>query len=110
MKYWTLLLLFACLACAGEAPKITTGTVSEVLSVVELKKDQLAALDVAIREMRRTGQTFRGQQAVIEDRGSSFYVAFMDDPIDMAVAGDQNDITWEIRKRDLKVLRSILGR
>jgi len=110
MKHWTLLLLCACLAYGGEAPKITTDTTSEVLSIVEVKKHQLAALDVAIREMRKTGQSFRGQQAVIEDRGSSFFVGFMDDPIDMAVAGSQNGITWEIRKRDLKVLRKILDR
>jgi hypothetical protein len=79
-------------------------------TILNLNKHQLAALDVAIRQMRRTGQSFRGQQARIDDHGESFYVAFMDDPIDMRVAGSQNGITWEIRKRDLKVLRRIFDR
>jgi hypothetical protein len=110
MKHWTLLLLLTCLAYAGEAPKNTADSDSAVLSVLDVKKDQLAALDVALREMRRAGETLRGKQAVIEDRGGSFFVGFMDDPIDMAVAGSQNGITWEIRKSDSKVLRSIRGR
>jgi hypothetical protein len=110
MKYLVLLSLFTSLAYAGERPQSATDSASEVLSVVEVKKHQLAVLDIALREMRKTGQSSRGQQAVIEDHGSSFFVAFMDDPIDMAVAGSQNGITWEIRKRDLKVLRRILGR
>jgi hypothetical protein len=107
MKYWTLILLFGCLAYAGEAPKVTSDATSEALSVVELKKDQLAALDVAIREQRKAGQTLRGQQAIIVDRGTSFFIAFVEDPIDPAVVGSDNGVTWEIRKRDLKVLRAI---
>ena len=81
-----------------------------VVNVVEINKQQLGALDVAIREMRKSGESFQGKQAVIEDRGECFRVGFMDDPIKMRVAGSQNGITWEIRKSDLKVLRRILDR
>jgi hypothetical protein len=75
-----------------------------------LNRHQLAALDVAIREMHKSGRSFHGQQARIEDQGKNFHVTFMDDPIDMRVAGSQNGITWEIRKDDLKVLRWFLDR
>jgi hypothetical protein len=81
-----------------------------VVNVVEINKQQLAALDVALREMSTSGESFKGRQGVIEGRGKYFRVGFMDDPIDMRVAGSQNGITWEIRKSDLKVLRRILDR
>jgi hypothetical protein len=80
------------------------------LSVLTLNKDQLAALAVAIREMRKSGRSFRGQQVRIEDQRKNFHITFMDDPINMGVAGSQNGITWEIRKSELKVLRWFLDR
>jgi hypothetical protein len=80
------------------------------VAVVTLNKDQLAALAVAIREMRKSGRSLRAQQVRIEDQGKNFHMTFMDDPINMGVAGSQNGITWEIRKSDLKVLRWFLDR
>lgn len=103
----TLIFLTVCFVHGGHAQGNKDDSESGILHV---NKHQLAALDVAIREMRRIGQSFRGQQARIDDQGESFYVAFMDDPIDMRVAGSQNGITWEIRKKDLKVLRHIYDR
>lgn len=110
MKTYITLILFA-FCCLREihAQEHKSG-VDPQPAILNLNKSQLAALDVAIREMRRAGLSFRGQQARIDDQGQSFYVAFMDDPLDMRIAGSQNGITWEIRKRDLKVLRRILDR
>jgi hypothetical protein len=79
-------------------------------TVLRIYKDQLAALDVAIREMRRMGRSFRGQQVRIEDHGKSVSVGFMNDPLDERIVGDQNGITFEIRKSDLKVITWSLAR
>lgn len=77
---------------------------------VTLKEKQLGALSAAIRQMQQIRRSYKGQQVVIEDKGDVFYVSFMDDPIDVAVAGDQNGIGWVVRKKDLKVLRSLVNR
>jgi hypothetical protein len=79
-------------------------------TVLRIYKDQLAALDVAIREMRRMGRSFRGQQVLIEDHGKSVSVGFMDDPLDERIVGDQHGVTFEIRKRDMKVITWSLAR
>lgn len=79
-------------------------------TVVTLKKKQLGALSAAIDQMQQIRRSYRGQQVVIEDKGDVFYVSFMADPIDVAVAGDQNGIGWVVRKRDLKVLRPLVNR
>jgi|SRR5882724_7765292 len=76
-----------------------------VVTVVTLKKEQLAALSAAIHEMQRIKRSYNGQQVVIQDKGEVFYVSFFDDPINIAVAGDQNGIGWVVRKNDHKVLR-----
>jgi hypothetical protein len=78
--------------------------------VVTLSKEQLGALSAAIHQMQQIGRSYKGQQVVIRDKGSVFYVSFIDDPIDVAVAGDQNGMSWEVRKRDSKVLRPLLMR
>lgn len=81
------------------------------ITVLRIHKDQLAALDVAMREMRKMKRTLRGQQVRIEDRGKSITIGFMEDPIDEAVAGGSKDaITFEIRKSDLKVITWSLAR
>ena len=110
MKKYVSLILFAFFCLHDAQAQEHKSSADSESGILNLNKHQLAALDVAIREMRRTGHSFRGQQARIDDQGESFYVAFMDDPIDMRVAGSQNGITWEIRKSDLKVLRRILDR
>ena len=74
-------------------------------TVVTLKKKQLAALSAAIHEMQRIKRSYSGQQVVIQDKGEVFYISFFDDPINIAVAGDQNGIGWVVRKNDHKVLR-----
>ena len=75
-----------------------------------LDKRQLAALLAAVDAMRRQGYSFRGQQAVIDDVGDSYEITFMDDPIDVAVAGGQHAHGWVVRKRDARVLREFLVR
>ena len=77
---------------------------------VTLKKKQLGALSAAVRQMQRLGRSYEGQQVVISDEGKSFFITFMDDPIDIRVAGGQNATVWEIRKNDLKVVRELLAR
>lgn len=79
-------------------------------TVVTLKKKQLGALSAAIHQMQKIRRSYKDQQVVIEDKGDVFYVSFMDDPIDVAVAGDQNGIGWVVRKKDLKVLRALVNR
>lgn len=79
-------------------------------TIVTLKKEQLGALSAAIHQMQQIGRSYKGQQVVVEDKGDVFYVSFMDDPIDIAVAGDQNGIGWVVRKKDQKVLRPFLIR
>ncbi len=79
-------------------------------TVVTLKKKQLGALSAAIHQMQQVRRSYKGQQVVIEDKGDVFYISFMDDPIDVAVAGDQNGIGWVVRKKDLKVLRALVNR
>ena len=71
---------------------------------ITLNKRQLACLAVAIKEMQRRGWSFRGYQVVITDEGSSYSIAFMDDPFDMTTTGG-NGMEWYVRKRDLKILR-----
>lgn len=77
---------------------------------VRLKKAQLGALSAAIHQMQRIKRNYNGQQVVIEDKGDVFYVSFFDDPINIAVAGDQNGIGWVVRKSDHRVLRPFLLR
>lgn len=79
-------------------------------TVVTLKKAQLGALSAAIHQMQQIGRNYKGQQVVIRDKGDVFYVSFFDDPINIAVAGDQNGIGWVVRKKDQKVLRPFLIR
>jgi hypothetical protein len=79
-------------------------------TVVTVQKEQLGALTASIHQMQQIGRSYKGQQVVIEDKGDVFYVTFMDDPINTAVAGDQNGIGWVVRKRDLKVLRPLVNR
>jgi hypothetical protein len=80
------------------------------ISVVTLNKEQLGALSAAIRQMQRMGRGYKNQQVRISDKGNTFHVSFMEDPIDVRVAGDYNGSSWEIRKKDLKVVREILVR
>jgi hypothetical protein len=92
-----ILLLFARLGQAGP-------------TVITLKKEQLGALSAAIHQMQQIKRSYKGQQVAIEDKGDVFYVSFFDDPINIAVAGDQNGIGWVVRKKDQKVLRPFLIR
>lgn len=110
MKYWLILIFFAGCCLHGLGAQKDQDDLGSGISVLRVNKHQLAALDVAIREMHKSGRSFRGQQARIEDQGKNFHITFMDDPIDMRIAGSQNGITWEIRKKDLKVLRWFLDR
>jgi len=79
-------------------------------TVVTLNKEQLGALSAAIHQMQQLRRSYKGQQVVVRDKGDVFYVSFMDDLIDVAVAGDQNGIGWVVRKKDLKVLRPLVNR
>ena len=78
--------------------------------IIRLRKGQFGALSAAIRQMQQIGRSYKGKQVVIEDKGDVFYVSFMDDPIDVAVAGNQNSAAWVVRKKDLKVVRPLLNR
>jgi hypothetical protein len=78
--------------------------------IIRLRKDHFGALSAAIRQMQQIGRSYKGKQVVIEDKGDVFYVSFMDDPIDVAVAGNQNSAAWVVRKKDLKVVRPLLNR
>ncbi len=71
---------------------------------ITLNKHQLACLAVATKEMQRRGWPFRDYQVVITDEGSSYSIAFMDDPLDMTTTGG-NGIQWYVRKKDLKIVR-----
>ena len=77
---------------------------------VTLSKKQLGALSAAIHQMQQIRRSYKGQQVLIEDKGDVFYISFMDDPINIAIAGDQNGIGWVVRKTDLKVLRPLVNR
>jgi hypothetical protein len=92
----------------GEATDL--GNDSSNSAKVTLNKKQLGALSAAIRQMQRLRRRYEGQQVVISDEGKNFVITFMDDPIDIRVAGDQNATVWEIRKKDLKVVRELLAR
>jgi hypothetical protein len=83
---------------------------SSTSTKVTLNKKQLGALSAAVRRMQRLGRSYEGQQVVISDEGKSFFITFMDDPIDIRVAGGQNATVWEVRKKDLKVVRELLAR
>jgi hypothetical protein len=78
--------------------------------VVRLNKKELGALSAVIQQMQQIRRSYKGQQVVIEDKGNVFHVTFMNDPIDTAVAGNQGGMSWEVRKKDLKVLRPLLNR
>ena len=82
---------------------------SSTVTKVTLNKQQLGALGAAIRQMQKLRRRYEGQQVVISDEGKSFVITFMDDPVDIRVAGDPNATVWEIRKRDLKVVRELLA-
>jgi hypothetical protein len=75
-----------------------------------LDKRQLASLLAAVDAMRRHGYSFHGQQVVIDDAGDSYQITFMDDPIDVAVAGGQHAHGWVVRKPDARVLKEFLVR
>jgi hypothetical protein len=77
---------------------------------VRLKKAQLGALSAVIHQMQQIGRSYKGQQVVIEDKGNVFHVTFMNDPIDTAIAGNQGGMSWEVRKKDLKVLGPLVNR
>lgn len=110
MKTLRLLCMF-CFVCAHTLlAQSSTPAREEEVVVIEIGKDRLAALNVAVREMRRMGRSLRSQQVRIEDHGASILVGFMDDPLDERVVGGQNGITFEIRKSDLKVITWTLAR
>ena len=110
MKTLQLLCIF-CFFClhAGSAQSPKSAWSAEPI-VINIKKEQLPAVDIALREMRKMGRSFRGQQVRIEDHGKIVLVGFMDDPLDERIVGDQNGITFEIRKSDLEVISRSLGR
>lgn len=83
---------------------------SSTAADVNLNKEQLGALAAAIRHMRRLGRSYKDQQVVISDKGDTFHITFMEDPIDIRVVGGGNSVSWEIRKSDFKVLRELLVR
>jgi hypothetical protein len=108
MRPWLAVTLFCSLVLAncGERARAADATTA----VVNLTARQAEGLEVAIREMRRVGRTFRHQSIRIEEEGNTIYVSFVDVPVDMRVVGGSNGITWEIRKSDLKVVRFTLPR
>jgi hypothetical protein len=81
---------------AGKPSKDTDTDQKEVT----LNKHQLAALAVVLAEMRRRGDSFRGWQVQITDKGKSYEVAFLEDPLNMAMFGGPG-MSWIVRKRDL---------
>src|SRR4051812_24621549 len=93
--------------CCAQAQQKST---DRAPTVINLDKRQLAAILIAKREMEKTGHTIRGRQVRIEDHGRSMYISFLEDPINMAVVGSDDGLTFEIRRRDLKVLRVIHDR
>jgi hypothetical protein len=70
---------------------------------VTLNRHQVASVAVVLAEMRRRGERFRGWQMVVTDKGSSYEVAFMEDPLDMTTTGGDG-MSWVVRKRDLRLL------
>jgi hypothetical protein len=81
---------------AGKPSKDTDTDQKEVM----LNKHQLAVLAVVLAELRRRGDSFRGWQVKITDKGNSYEVAFLEDPLNMAMVGGPG-MTWIVRKRDL---------
>jgi hypothetical protein len=81
---------------AGELSKDTDTHQKEVT----LNKHQLAAIAAVLAEMRRRGDSFRGWQVHITDKGNSYEVAFLEDPLNMAMVGGPG-MSWIVRKRDL---------
>ena len=67
---------------------------------ITLNKHQLAAVAVVLAEMRRRGHDFRGWQMKLTDEGKSYEIAFLEDPLNMAIVGGEG-MGWKVRKRDL---------
>src|SRR5215470_803230 len=80
----------------GKPSKDTDTDQKEVM----LNKHQLAAVAVVLAEMRRRGDSFRTWQVKITDKGNSYEVAFLEDPLNMAMVGGPG-MSWMVRKRDL---------
>jgi hypothetical protein len=106
MKPFFVIALIGASFCYAQ-PQTATGREP---TVINLDKIQLAAVFIAKREMEKIGQSIRGQQVRIDDNGKSLQISFFDDPINMAVVGSQNGLTFEIRRRDLKLVRVIHDR
>jgi hypothetical protein len=68
-----------------------------------LNKHQLACLAATIKERQRRGWPYRAYQVVITDKGTSYSIAFMEDPLDMTRTGGDG-IEWKVRKKDLKLI------
>ena len=100
-----LLLFMTTLAAAEELPDRSSTAID-----VNLNKEQLGALAAAIRHMQRLRRTYKGQQVLISDKGATFHVTFMEDPIDIRIVGAANASSWEVRKSDFKVMRELLVR
>ena len=87
----------------GIAPPLSAGKPKDTdtdQKEITLNKHQLAAVTVVIAEMRRRGHDLRGWQMKITDEGKSYDIAFLEDPLNMAVVGGEG-MSWKVRKRDL---------
>jgi hypothetical protein len=107
MKQFVIIAFVGVSFCQAQAQERST---SRAPTVIYLDKRQLAGVLIAKREMEKAGQTIRGQQVRIEDNGKTMHISFLEDPINMAVVGSDNGLSFEIRRRDLKVLRVIHDR
>ena len=77
---------------------------------VTLNRLQVAALDIVFAEMRRRGWKFyRKWQTTITDKGDKYEIAFFKDPFPKADLSEEG-LSWEVRKRDLKLFGPTLYR
>jgi hypothetical protein len=101
VKRFLLVMLVLCTAAmpshAGKRKDVDTDQ-----KEITLNKHQVAAVSVVLAEMRRRGERFRGWQMTITDEGKSYQIAFLEDPLDMAMAGGDG-MSWKVRKRDLRL-------
>ena len=101
------ILTFAAILCTALEP-LSAGKPSKDTDTdqreVTLNKHQVAAVAVVLAEMRRRGERFQGWQMKLTDEGSTYSIAFLQDPIDMTSTGGDG-MQWFVRKRDLKIIR-----
>ena len=100
----TRLVVFLLVLCSAVAP-LHAGKRKDVdtdQKEITLNKHQVAAVAVVLAEMRRRHEDFRGWQMKVADDGKTYHIAFLEDPLNLAMCGGPG-MSWEVRKRDLRL-------